>query len=89
MKRYDKALADFDKAISIDPRVANAYYGIACLYSLMKKLDQAFKHLNKAIDCGFRNWGWMRKDEDLKNLHQDPRWKKALARQQEEKKESR
>ncbi len=35
MKRYDKALADYDKVISIDPRLAMAYTNRGFLHAEM------------------------------------------------------
>ncbi len=89
MNKADKAMACYKKAIELLPQDGTLLYNVACSYSVMKNLDEAFKYLNKAIDSGFNHWEWMRVDGDLKNLHKDPRWKKALARQNKKKNEPR
>ncbi len=42
--------------------------------------DQAFHHLGAAIDLGFRDAGHLETDEDLRPLHDDPRWAGLLER---------
>lgn len=89
MGKQDKALACYKKAIEMAPNDKTLRYNLACSYAQMGKLDEAFKSLDLAIDKGFDHWEWMRMDGDLKPLHKDPRWKKALKRQHEKKNEPR
>ena len=50
MEEYDKAAADFDKAIELDPEYANSYkhYGVLC--RKMNDLEKAITLLTKAIE---------------------------------------
>ena len=48
-EKWDLALADYNKAIQINPEDAAAYYNRASLYSDQKKWDLALADYNKAI----------------------------------------
>lgn len=52
------------------------YYNIACGYSMLGKLDDAFEYLDLATKNKFINWHTFEKDNELNNLRQDPRFKK-------------
>ena len=64
----------FNRAISLDYRVGTSSYNIACGYALQAKRDAAFQWLNKARAAGFELHQYLRQDEDLESLHNDPRW---------------
>ena len=72
--KYAQAIEDFQKAIADDYRVDAASYNIACGYALLGDKDKAFEWLHKALDEGFELSSYLRSDDDLENLHQDPRW---------------
>jgi tetratricopeptide (TPR) repeat protein len=48
-------------------------YGIACAYSLMKKIEPAMKWLQRAADDGFPCYPLFERDPFLDNLRKDPR----------------
>ena len=48
--KYDLALADFNKAIRINPKLPDVYWHRAQIYMQQKKYDLALADLNKAID---------------------------------------
>lgn len=45
----DRAIADFRKAIEINPRLPQAYNGLGVVYSAKKDHDRAIDHFSKAI----------------------------------------
>jgi tetratricopeptide (TPR) repeat protein len=47
--KYDDAIADYDKAIALDPNVALAYTIRAVAYGIKGDLDRAIADLDKAI----------------------------------------
>lgn len=47
---YDRAVADYTKAIEIDPKDANAYGARANAYKAKKDLDRAIADYDKATD---------------------------------------
>jgi Flp pilus assembly protein TadD len=71
---YKEAIAAFGKAIEDGYREDAASYNIACGYALLGEKDKAFEWLKRAMDEGFELAGYLRSDDDLENLHGDPRW---------------
>ncbi len=49
-----------------------AYYNLACLYSIQKKIPEALRHLQKAVDAGFTDVDWIKQDGDLRNIRNHP-----------------
>ena len=72
--RYKEAIAAFGKAIEDGYREDAASYNIACGYALLGENDKAFEWLNRSLEEGFDLSSYLRGDDDLEGLHQDPRW---------------
>ncbi len=77
----------WEKGLTIDKRLARlcpnnplVFYNLACSYSLMSHLDEAFAALNRAVRLGYNDAKWMVKDPDLENLRKDSRFE-ALKRE--------
>jgi tetratricopeptide (TPR) repeat protein len=47
---YDKAMADFRQAITINPRCAEAYYNLGLVYALKGDNDKALEQYNQALN---------------------------------------
>ena len=50
MERYDEALADFDRAIELDPKYAWAIGSRGVTYRLMERYDEALADFDRAIE---------------------------------------
>ena len=50
MRRYDKALADFSRAIKLDPGYALAFASRGETYLKLKRYDEALADLSRALD---------------------------------------
>jgi len=66
------------KGLTIDKRLARlrkedpvVHYNLACSYSLTGQKKEALTSLEKAIALGYRDFEYILKDKDLKNLHSD------------------
>ena len=46
----DRAIADFSKALEIDPRLAAVYYNRAAIYRAKSEIDRAIADYSKAIE---------------------------------------
>ena len=68
----------FLKSLAIDPGRKWSYYDLACLDALEGKRESAFRHLGKAVERGFRDVGYLRRDKDLRSLRRDVRWKELM-----------
>lgn len=83
LKRYDEAIAAYQKAIRygafVNKFLASAQYDVACAYALKGDKAQAWSWLDKAMANGFRDLDHLRADTDLKSLHGDKRWEETAA----------
>lgn len=77
----------WEKGLQIDQRLAKlcpgnplVFYNLACSYSLLGKLDEAFAALQRAIALGYDDVRWLSRDPDLENLRNDARFA-AIRRQ--------
>lgn len=50
---YEGAIEDFKKALSIHSTDIAVHFNLACSYSLSEEKENAFFHLNKAVEYGF------------------------------------
>ena len=69
----------FLKARQVEPRNPWPHYDLACLDALDGKRDAAFRNLWKAVERGFRDVGYLRRDKDFRCLRRVARWKELIA----------
>ncbi len=55
-----------------------AYYNLACMRALTGQAEDAIEQLRLAVDAGFKDVSWARRDGDLASLRADPRFQKVL-----------
>ncbi len=72
----DKGLTVDQRLSQLRPRDPLVYYNLACSYSLSKQLDLATVALERALVLGYRDFKWMAKDPDLRNLRLSSHYKK-------------
>lgn len=58
-----------------DPMV---WYNLACSLALSKRNDDALDALSRAVELGYDDYEWMKKDTDLAALHGDARFESIL-----------
>ncbi|HEY4652045.1 MAG TPA: DUF6624 domain-containing protein [Pontibacter sp.] len=73
-KDYKTSAELFDKALKDGKGSGSDHYNAACSWALAGNKDNAFAHLNKAIEKGWTNISHLKKDSDLNSLHSDKRW---------------
>lgn len=76
--RPEAAAPAFQRAFELGYRKPVTMYNLACSFARLDDKDKAFDWLFKSIDAGFGDRGQIRSDEDLDNLHGDPRFAEAL-----------
>ncbi len=69
---YEEGLKIDEKLSKINPENSIVFYNLACSYSLVGKIKEAFKALKKAIILGYDDFDYMEKDPDLENLRKSP-----------------
>ncbi|HUC85546.1 MAG TPA: hypothetical protein VL970_10170 [Candidatus Acidoferrales bacterium] len=69
--RINEGLKVDERLARLEPGNPLVFYNLACSYSLSRDLDHAAKALEKAIELGYRDFDWLAKDPDLKQLRND------------------
>ena len=82
-KRADQSIAWFEKLMEYSSKaegtaMVDAHYEYAAGLSILGRRDQAFEHLQEAVQLGFDNTNQLTTDDDLKPLHNDPRFQTLL-----------
>jgi Flp pilus assembly protein TadD len=80
LKRRSEARPIFRKVLRLDAKFFWAWYDLACLDALEGKPVAAFRNLNRAVDCGFKDAAYLLQDQDFHGIHEDPRWEMILSR---------
>lgn len=76
---YEKGLEIDKKLLQLRPDDAAILYNLACSYSLLNRVDDAFSTIKSAIRCGYNDLDYLMKDDDLTNLRQDNRFQEFFA----------
>ncbi len=53
---YEGAIEDFKKSIEINPGDIPTHFNIACAYSLTEQKDLAYRHLDRAVSLGYKDF---------------------------------
>lgn len=69
---YDGAIADFEKALEIDPKDIAVHFNLSCAYSLNEMADKALFHLDKAVQLGFDDFKRIKEHDALAYLRIQP-----------------
>ncbi|MBN1917949.1 MAG: hypothetical protein JW889_08585 [Verrucomicrobia bacterium] len=77
---YDKGLEADLRLARLRPNDAMVHYNLACSYALTGCKDEALQTLEHAINLGYRDAGFIMKDQDLASLHDDERFAQLLGR---------
>jgi len=73
-----EAMDLFNKAISLKPDFADAYYNLACSYSKLNQLESGLQFLERAIIIRPELAAFAGRDADLQNLRSSPRFKQVI-----------
>jgi tetratricopeptide (TPR) repeat protein len=70
--RLEDGLKVDQRLSQLQPQSPIVFYNLACSHSLTGELDQAASALEKALALGYRDFTWLAKDPDLRELRQHP-----------------
>jgi tetratricopeptide (TPR) repeat protein len=70
--RYAEGLKVDERLSRLEPSDPLVFYNLACSCSLTGQFDRAVLALEKALQLGYRDFRWLAKDPDLRNLRQQP-----------------
>ena len=76
---------DYREGLRIDERLSQlcsedplVWYNLGCSLALTGKADEALEALSRALEMGYDDYEWMKKDPDLAALRGDPRFESML-----------
>jgi tetratricopeptide (TPR) repeat protein len=72
--RFAEGLEVDERLARLEPRNPLVLYNLACSYSLTDQLERGIETLRKAIEFGYRDFNWLRRDPDLKKLRKHPQF---------------
>lgn len=67
--RIDDGLKMDRKMVRLKPEDPLAHYNLACSLALKNRKKDAVASLHAAVEHGYTDYDWLRKDEDLSSLH--------------------
>jgi len=75
LNNFNSAMEILHKAVFIDATNAIVHFNFSTLYSKMKDKDNSYRHLTRAIECGYNKFENIQKSEDLNWLRNTPEYK--------------
>jgi Flp pilus assembly protein TadD len=76
--RLKEGLAADRRLVELRPDEPVAHYNLACSLALFGDADAALDRLRLALEMGFRDVAFIRKDRDFASLRTDPRFEALL-----------
>jgi TolB-like protein/Flp pilus assembly protein TadD len=76
----DRAKRWLRRALELDPDDPIVLYNVACNFATMGDADESLDYLEQAVEHGTVSSDWMRNDEDLVSLRENPRYTALLER---------
>ncbi len=78
--RFEAGLEIDKKLVSMRPDDPYALYNLACSYSLLRKVDLAREAMQLAIEGGYHDFEFLKKDPDLEHLLTDLSFQQFLSK---------
>lgn len=78
--RVPEGLRVDEQLAQLRPEDPLVFYNLACSYALMKEYAVAVEKLDHAMDLGYRDFHWLSRDEDLRELRKHPLFKPVRER---------
>ncbi|MDP3110612.1 MAG: tetratricopeptide repeat protein [Thermodesulfovibrionales bacterium] len=76
----EHAMNDLNKGYELEPNDQSGhYYSVACMYSVQNKPDKAFAYKQRSNEKGYKNWSWIKKDNDFDNIRNSSCYKEIMA----------
>jgi tetratricopeptide (TPR) repeat protein len=78
--RYCDGLHVDEQLARLRPSDPTVLYNLACSYSLVGQVEQAFAALHRALAAGYDDFKWLAQDPDLEPLRKHPDFDEVRAR---------
>ena len=76
--KYELAISDYNEAKKNDSKNIAIYYNLGCVYSLINNPMYAIHYLKKAIELGYNDYEWIKKDEDWSNIRNSKKFQELV-----------
>ena len=71
---YEEAIDDFLKVLETEPNDISVHFNLSCANSLLEQKEEAYYHLNRAVDLGFKDYHRIRNHDALAYLRLQPEY---------------
>ena len=78
--QFRSSLKVDERLSRLDPANPMAFYNLACSYSLTGRFERAIAALEQALALGYRDFRWLARDPDLRELRQHPLYRGIAAK---------
>ncbi len=78
--KFEDSLRVDQRLSRLEPRNPLVYYNLACSYSLHGDFNLAAAALEHALALGYRDFKWLAKDPDLRQLRKHPLYRSIEAK---------
>jgi adenylate cyclase len=76
--RNSEAKSEAATAMELNPSDPLMMYNLACFYSLLNEKELAIESLQKSINAGHEDYEWFKRDPDLDNIRNEPKYIELL-----------
>ncbi len=76
--RKDEAKLEAAKAIELSPDDPLMHYNAACFFAQMSEKHSAIQSLKDAVNAGYGNYEWLKRDTDLDSIREEPEYKELV-----------
>jgi len=78
--RTEEAKTEANKALELSPGDPLMYYNAGCFYSQLGEKNLAVESIRNAINSGFAEYEWLRRDTDLENIRNEPEFRELVSK---------
>jgi tetratricopeptide (TPR) repeat protein len=68
------------RAVAMEPDDPMLLYNVSCIFSLAGRADDALDYIERAVDAGLTQRGWLEHDSNLDLIRSTPRFQALMAR---------
>jgi tetratricopeptide (TPR) repeat protein len=78
LNEYPSARLVFQRALKLRPDAVEIYYYVAVTYAKESRIVESVQWIEKAVENGFDNWEFLRKDMQLENIRHSPDYRRLV-----------
>ncbi len=78
--RFTDGLKVDEQLATLMPADALVHYNLACSYALTDQPERAIASLHRALDLGYCDFNWLRRDPDLRSIRRSPLYRSVRER---------